>query len=261
MGSATRQALAAVRPAIDRLTPADRATDLVDAVADILDDRQLLAALAENDAVEGTKRSLVEHLFGGRLTQGTLQVLDEAASRNWSSVREFAQGLQEIAIRALAQASGDFDAIGADLDSFWRIVASDQELELTLSSRLYSGRERAALVDRIFGGRIGEVAGRIAHELIVHPEGRRLRAAIEWARDIVADQHGRGVAQVVSAAPLSDAQLAQLQTHLSRRVGHPISVSATVDPAIVGGLRVELGDEVIDDSAASRLHRLRLQLA
>ena len=261
MGSATRQSLAAIRPAVDRLTAADRPEDLVDAVGEILDDRQLLAAFAENDAVEGTKRALVDRLFGSRLSSGSCGVLEAAASRNWSSTRDFAQGLQEIAIRALAQASGDFDGIGAGLEGFWSVVSADDAIELTLSSRLSSGSDRAALADRVFGGRIGDIAARIVHELIVHPEGRRLRAAVEWARDVVADQHGRSIARVVSAAPLSEAQLAQLQLHLSRRAGRPISVSATVDPSIIGGLRVELGDEVIDDSAASRLHRLRLQLA
>ena len=68
------------------------------------------------------------------------------------------------------------------------------------------------------------------------------------------------VAQVVAAAELSDAQRTRLTEVLSRIYGHPVAIQLTVDPDVLGGLSIAVGDEVIDGSIASRLAAAQTQL-
>ncbi len=71
----------------------------------------------------------------------------------------------------------------------------------------------------------------------------------------------RQVATVTTAAPLSDGQAARVARGISERYGKDISVNQVVDPAVVGGMRVQVGGDVIDGTVSTRLSELRLQLA
>ena len=88
-----------------------------------------------------------------------------------------------------------------------------------------------------------------------------MRQLLSRATRLVADQRGRSVATVVAAAPLSDAQRERLTAALTKRYGTRVSLNTIVDPTVVGGLRVQIADDVIDASVSSRLADLRQRLA
>ena len=88
-----------------------------------------------------------------------------------------------------------------------------------------------------------------------------MRQLLSRAMEIVSDQRGRTVATVVTASPLSLAQQTRLIESLSRRYGSGVSLNQVIDPAVMGGLRVQIADDVIDGSIASRLADLRQKLA
>jgi F-type H+-transporting ATPase subunit delta len=66
---------------------------------------------------------------------------------------------------------------------------------------------------------------------------------------------------VITATPLDDAQIDRLKGALSQRYGGEISLNTVIDPTIVGGLRVQIADDVIDASISARLADLRQRLA
>ena len=88
-----------------------------------------------------------------------------------------------------------------------------------------------------------------------------MRSLLEWAIRLVSDQRGRAVATVVSAVPLNDAQATRLAAALSARYGTSVSLNTVIDPTVVGGLRVQIADDVIDASISTRLADLRQRLA
>jgi F-type H+-transporting ATPase subunit delta len=79
--------------------------------------------------------------------------------------------------------------------------------------------------------------------------------------DIVADQRGSIVATVRTATPLSAAQSERLSAVLTQRYGKKVGLNPVIDPSVVGGLRVQIADDVIDASVAARLTELRQRLA
>lgn len=263
MGSATKQALIAVKRDIDRTADGslESAGQLFAAIDAVLGSAPLRGELADAGNTADRKRALLERVFAGRVAPSALAILQSAAAQRWSNEREFATGLQEIGVRAVAHFTAPNEGLGQELQQFLRVVTSNPELELTLGSKLADPEAKRALVRKLFGGRLSAPALLVLERLVATPGGRRVRRIVDWATGIVADQANRQVATVQVAKPLGAEQLAKLQLGLSRRFGRPVAVNEVVDPAIVGGLRVQLGDDVIDDSVQAKLGHLRRQFA
>ncbi|MFD6054922.1 F0F1 ATP synthase subunit delta [Agromyces sp. NPDC060279] len=262
MGSATTQALAATRAALGALGPAELsvASELLAAVRVIGATPQLRTALTDNEADAAQKRALVESVFGGKISAGAASLLVSAASSRWSSAADFLAGAEELGIRVAARASGDAE-VDAELFAFDRTVAGDSELELALGSKLGGPEPKAALVDRLLGGKASPATVAIVRHLVQQPRGRRIGEMLRGAAAVVADERGFEVATVTTAVPLTAEQLARLERGLAAQAGRAIRFDTIVDPAVVGGVRVQIGDEVIDGSVASRLNELRQKLA
>lgn len=263
MGSATKHALRTLKAEIDGTQGASASTgeQLFDAVDVIVQQPQLRALLADASGDAQAKRQMVERLFGGKVDTHVERLLAAAAAQRWSNESEFALGLQELGVRAVSQFSGAHEAIGQELQGFLEVVSRNPELELTLGSKLGDAAGKQQLVDRIFGGRLSQPTLAILRHLVAIPAGRRIRRLISWAQAIVADQASRQVATITVAKPIDDGQLQRLQAGLARRFGRPVAVAQVVDPSVIGGLRVQLGDDVIDDTVQSKLSHLRRQFA
>ena len=151
--------------------------------------------------------------------------------------------------------------IEAELFAFETAVRSDADLELALGTKLGSPSEKASLVERLLAGKASAQTVTILAHLVQQPRGRRIGELVRDASRIVADQAGKVVATVITAAPLSESQAAKVARGLGERYGKDVSINHVVDPGVVGGVRVQVGGDVIDGTVATRLADLRLQLA
>jgi F-type H+-transporting ATPase subunit delta len=87
--------------------------------------------------------------------------------------------------------------------------------------------------------------------------GQRLDAAIDTLCELAARQRERVVAEVRVATPLTEEQSRRLAAALSSLKGRTVRLNVAVDPAMLGGVMVTIGDEVIDGTVASRLEQAR----
>ena len=124
-----------------------------------------------------------------------------------------------------------------------------------------SAASKVALVDTLLAKKVSAQTLSIVRHLMQQPRGRRIGELLRTAASIVADQSGLAVAVITSATPIRAVQLERLQKGLAVKFGRALKFNLVVDPALIGGLRVQVGDTVIDDSVASKLKDLRLQLA
>lgn len=262
MGSATTQAQAATTAALGAASAVDLdvARELFAVARAVGGSSQLSGALADSSASSDARRKVVADVFGPAVTPTTASLLTTAVEQRWSAAGDVVEGIEDLAVRAAAIADRSADVEG-ELFSFSRTIADNPELELALGSRLGDAAAKTELVESLLKGRASEAATLIAASLIGNPRERRVRRLLARATRLVADQRGRTVATVVTAAPLSAAQAERLTSTLSKRYGAQVTLNTVVDPSVVGGMRVQIADDVIDASVSARLADLRQRLA
>jgi F-type H+-transporting ATPase subunit delta len=262
MGSATTQARAATNAALDAASGVDLGTagELFAAARALGDSPQLSGALADWAATPEARAKVVSDVFGSAVSPTTVSLLSAAATERWSSPGDLVEGVESLAIRAAAAADPKADVEG-ELFRFSRVVAGNPELELALGSRLGDASAKGALVESLLKSRASAATSLIVSSLVQQPRERRVRRLLDVAEKTVAAQRGRTVATVTTAVPLSDAQSTRLAATLSKRYDTDVTINTVVDPAVIGGLRVQVADDVIDASVSSRMADLRQRLA
>lgn len=264
MGSATRGAVSALR---DVLAQQGGAADLgvaeeLFSVARLLGTSpQLRNSIADPTADPAAKAAVSERIFGGKLSASALAIVSAAVQQRWSEPSDLAVGLEEIGVRAIAQNAADGDRLGDELFATSAAVSSDAQLELALRSKLAGVDSKIGVVERLLTGRVSAGAVAIVRQLVADPRGRSVRESLRWAQETVADQRSAVLAVVTSAHALTDAQIERLRSTFSARYGKSVAFNTVIDPSLIGGLRVRVGDDVIDSSIATRLADVRLQLA
>jgi len=261
MGSASRAALASGIAAFERRSGVtlEAAQQLFAAVRAIEGSAQLRGLLADPTLESAERAALVTRVFGS-IDAAASGILSDLASERWSTPGEFVDGLEEIAIRAAAAAAGKADVV-AELFAVEETVSGNAELELALGSKLATPADKAAVVERLFKGKASDATVAIVSHLVQSPRGRRIGALLRRAAEIVADAAGAVVATVTVAAPLDAKSEKALVADLTARVGKPPRIHYVTDPSVLGGVRVRVGDVVIDGTISTRLNELRLKLA
>lgn len=263
MGSATREALASARDALAKVAAKDAlatGTQLFEAARVIGRSAQLRSALADPSAAAQDKAAVIGAVFGA-IGAPARTLLSEIVGSRWSTPDDLLAGIEEVGIRAVASSTAQGDSLEGELFSFGAAVSSDPALELAVGSKLGSAAAKSVLVTKLLSKKATAQTLAIVDHLVQQPRGRRIGELIRTAASIVADQAGLTVATVITAAPLSAAQLDRLRAGLSKTYGRDLSLNMVIDPSILGGVRVAVGDDVIDGSVATRINDLRLQLA
>lgn len=257
MGSASREALAQARTALEAGVAPATGVELLSAAGQLAANTALAGALGDASAPAAGKAQLIERLFGA-LSADARRVLVAATSAQWSNVDEFVDGIEELGLRAQGlNGAGLTDELLAVAD----VVDRNHELQLSLGSKLVEGEGKASLVRALFAGKISDEAFASVSHFAAHARGRRIDASLRNAARVVADQAGSELATVTVASALSAAQQNRLAELLERTAGRPVKVTTVIDPELIGGIRIQLADDVIDGSVRARLADLRQQLA
>ncbi|HEY0453291.1 F0F1 ATP synthase subunit delta [Actinophytocola sp.] len=257
--SRTTKAAAAAAASVDQVG------DELFAVVRLLDaEVSLRRALGDASAEPERRVRLLEGLLAGKVSEPTLEVLRTAVRARWSTPRELVDGLDHLGRTALlvrAERDGRLDTVEDELFRFGRIVAGDPRLEQALTDRSAPNEAKAGLVRELLGDKAEPVTVALVEQLVVAPQGRSLVEGLAELAAEAAKRRERSVAYVVSAAPLTEQQQERLATTLQRVYARPVALHVEVDPDILGGLVIKVGDEVIDGSAKGRIEELRRRLA
>ncbi|HEY5231588.1 MAG TPA: F0F1 ATP synthase subunit delta [Galbitalea sp.] len=262
MGSATREAIVAANAVLAAQSMVDLATgeQLLAAALVVSGSHELRAALADDTARDSDRRGIVDSVFGA-YTKSAKTVLESLATSRWSSEDDLVAGIEELGIRALASSAPKSVSIDDELFEFGVAVTSNSELELALGSKLGGVDGKVALVESLLSGKASEQTLAILKALLAQPRGRRIGELIRYAATIVADEAGNAIATVTVASDLDAEQRTRLESALSTQYDREVRLNVIVDPAILGGMRVQVGSEVIDGTISNRIADLRLRLA
>ena len=224
---------------------------------------QLRRALGDPTTPAPAKESLLDSLLGSQLDPLPMRVLKEAVGQRWSSARDLVDAVEVLAVQAaflVAEADGSLDEVEDELFRFSRIVARDSTLRAALTDRGLPNDRKGALLSGLLSDRARPETLRLVNALVSAPRGRTLEDGLaEYAR-LAAEIRERSVARVTTAIRLTDAQEERLAAALARTLGRQVQLQVDVDPAVLGGVLVRVGDEVIDGTTRHHLRAARVAL-
>jgi F-type H+-transporting ATPase subunit delta len=202
-----------------------------------------LEALAEQsaDAAEADKVTPIpnEELLGGR-----------------TAVRERIRGYADRLFQEVDHLER-IDDIEAEVVRFGRVVDSSRDLRHAMGDPSIPVEERVRVVEDLLRGQVQPATARLVAYMIKAGHIRDLVGTLEWVAGLAAEERGRRVATVRSAVELDQAECQRLAEALERTVGHPVEIRVQVEPSLMGGMAVAIGDTVIDGSVRHRLDQLR----
>lgn len=262
MASSTRAAKLAAEQALGSLSglTLDTAAELF-AVANALhQSAQLRSILTDPSAAVAGKEKVIRSVFGGKLSDASLNLTITLAKLRWSATRDIAKVAEQLAVRVVASVSTDAHALQAELFSLEQVIAQDNELELALSSNRASGEQKQALVKSLISGKLSAAAELLALQAVSSHSVKRYAAVLENYGSWVAQVAGESVVLITVAKPLSDDQLQRLGNALTASFGRKLQLNVEVSEDVIGGVHVAVNGEVIDATLLTKLNHARLQL-
>lgn len=220
-------------------------------------------ALTEATSPTAARSGLARQLLDGRVSGPTLDLVTSMVDSHWSSPRDLADAVEQLAVLATAAAAerdGHLDDLEDELFRFGRILGAEPALRSALEDQGPDEGKRG-LLDALLAAKVTPAALRLITQAVIYPRGRNLETTLDEYGRLAAAWRQRLIAVVRVAAGLTEEQRGRLAEALSNTYGHDVHLNVVVDPRVVGGISVQIGDDFIDGSVASRLAQLRQRLA
>lgn len=230
-------------------------------IAALLRGEPALRRIATDVSVEGAaKAGLVRQVLDGKVSAEALDVVADAVSRRWTASRDLADALEHVGVVAVVGSADDGRRLSDELFSVGRTVSENADLRNALADPTRSADDKRSLLKGLLEGKVLPATLALVGQALSGSH-RTVTTAIASYQKVAASVHGESVATVRTAKALSEADRDRLTAALSRTYDRPVHLNVVVDPELIGGLRVEIGDDVIDGSVASRLDDARRKLA
>jgi F-type H+-transporting ATPase subunit delta len=246
-------------------TVAARLASELFSVVGLLDaEHGLRRALADPGKPAAEKGAVVAALLRGKVTRRAESLVAAAAEAHWSSTGDLVDAIEQLAVEATvlaAEAEGSLDELEDGLFRFGRVVAANPDLRATLADPSLPANGKRELLRNLLDGKVTPVTLGLIQQMVAHPRGRPLTDALEMCAGIAAQYREQLIAVVRSATELSVSQRTRLSEALARVYGHRVHLNVVIDPAVVGGISVQIGDDLIDGTVATRLAVVRRELA
>lgn len=172
-----------------------------------------------------------------------------------ASARRYAQAVFQLAVDG-----GELDNWLEDLTQLADSI-SNAEFSATLSAPRISASQKEAIIRDALGDAVGPLALNLMFLLTSRNLTHILPGIADRYQEMLDAHRGIERAEVVSAVPLDDGQRQSVADMLTRMSGNEVRLSARVDPEILGGMVIRVGDRVMDGSARSRLQSMRREIA
>ncbi|MFI6577219.1 F0F1 ATP synthase subunit delta [Nocardiopsis sp. NPDC050513] len=237
--------------------------ELFEVVALLSGQHSLRRWLADQSNPAEAKTALAGQLLETKVSPSTLIVVGDVVQQDWSSAADMVEAVERMGVYAtVASVEGTrLDELEDELFRFQRIVVAQPELRAALTRDGVAAGTLRSLVESLLADKVNAATLALVSEAVVRPRGRTLEQALEHFGHLVAERAQRYIAVVRAAHALSEAQQERLRAVLTRRYGRDIHLNIEIVPEALGGLSIQVGDEVIDDTIAGRIAEVQRRLA
>ncbi len=265
MRGISAKSLADVLAAVDAAKGAsgDLGTELFGVVSTLDSAPALRRVLTDPSTESSAKVGLAKQVFDSQVSSQTSAVVEAAVSGRWASGRDLTDGLETAGVTAVVSAAddaGELDALETALFEVGRLVRSDAELRQVVSDRAIPADAKGSLLSTLLEGKVSAAALALATQAGAARTGSFEKVLASFG-ELAAARRSRLLAEVRVAYELSDADKTRLAKALAKKYGREVHLNFIVDKAIVGGIAVSIGDEVVDGTMSTRLEEARRLLA
>lgn len=246
----------------------DEAASVADelaAVVDTLDaSGSLRRALSDVSISAEDRAALAEHVLGDRVGPRALAVVVAVVRHRWRSDRALPGAVERGAAQAAlaaAEVDGALGRVAEELFAFDRALAGSRALRAALSDQRATEAARSAVVEGLLADKVHPVTLRLVRRIVSRPRGRTVSGSLADLGRLAAERQRALVATATTAVRLSEAQVDRLERALTRIYGRAVKVNNAVDPTVIGGVQVQVGDETVDSTVIARLDEVRRRLA
>ena len=226
------------------------------AVAGLLDrEPSLRRAFADPASSPASRKQLAQGLLGDQLSQLPLSVVLDLVQERWGDPADLREAVELIAANAAlrsAEGDGALDDVEDELFRFARLLEREPELRAALTDPgLPADRKSALLGDLLSDARPTTL--RLVEIAVTRSHGLSLETALDQLSELAAKRRQRYIAEVRVATPLTSEQEERLSSSLARIYGREVQLQVAVDPSVIGGVEVRVGDEVLDGTVRHNL--------
>ncbi len=264
-GASLAQAQARFEPVL--AAAGDKAVELANelfAVAAALDgSASLRRSMSDPSRSETDKAALAGAVLQG-FDPRVVELVSTLASSRWAHDGDIADAVEELGVDAAlasAQARGALEKVEDEIFQLTRALVGSREARQILSDSSTAPERRRAFVAALLAGKADAVTTVLAEQATVALRGRRFVPTLGWYGDLAAQRRQRLVASVTSAVDLDKSRRKRLGELLEQAYGRAVQLNVTVDPQVIGGLRVQVGSDVVNSTVLSRLADARRRLA
>ena len=219
----------------------------------------LRRALTDPSRSDDDRVALVDSVLGSRIDANAMRIVRELVKARWSDPGDLADAARTLGAQALfivAEDEGRLDDVEDELFRFGRVVDREPQLRSALTDAALPLERKTELLQSLVGDKVRPQTLRLLQEAAVT---RRMSfdRTIDAFGQLAAERRSRSIATVRTAVALTDDQTERLTESLTRLFGRQIHLQVEIDPSVMGGLAVRVGDEVIDSTVARRLDEVR----
>ena len=232
------------------------------AVASVLRGEAAVRRIATDASIEGdAKAGLIGNVFGNALGSDAVDLVKDAVRRRWTSPRDLADVIEYLGVLATVRSAGDDGGrVSDELFEVRQTVDGHEPLRSALSDPARTVADKRGLLQQLFEGKVQSATLVLVGQAVSGSHGSVDRGLEEF-QHIAAEAKDEKIATVHTARELADDERERLTQALSRQYATSVHLQVVVDPDVVGGLRVEIGDDIIDGTVSSKLEDAQRKLA
>lgn len=217
--------------------------------------------LTDSSIDAGARTGLAETVFGKAVGDRALKIVTDAAGRRWTASGDLPDVLERLAVVSTVRSAGkDGAQVGDELFGVRRMIEGNPELRSALTDQTRSVEDRAGLIGGLLSGKALPATSLLVGEALARGKGT-VGSVIETYLELAAGALDQAVATVHTARELTSPEEERLVSALSKQYGSQVQLHVVIDPDLVGGLRIHIGDDVIDGTVSGRLDDARRKLA
>lgn len=230
-------------------------------ITKVLDDSiQLERALTDPSRPVADKVAVLTELLGDNVHPMTMEIMTDLVSRHWSRARDIANAVEDFGVDAMIYYADATDAtlqVSVELSELHSALLNLPVVRSKLYDYQATSEARVKLFREVFSGKtLNKVTMRLAEHATCNLRRRRYLETIQWLINKLSRHMGELMVTVTTATPLKKEQIERLVEVYSAKVGRQVHINSVVDPTVLGGMRIQVGDEVTDNTVVAQLQNL-----